>query len=86
MRNWPEIVVFIHHLQNAPIYAHIYITHTISTIMSFRGGRGGGRSGGFGGRGGGGRSFGGRGGRGGRGMRDEGPPDVVVGTSFFITS
>ena len=51
--------------------------------MSFRGGRGGGRSGGSGGRGGGGRSFGGRGGRGGRGMRDEGPPDVVVGTSFF---
>ena len=69
-------------------YTHIYITHKVllRTIMSFRGGRGGGRSGGFGGRGGGGRSFGGRGGRGGRGMRDEGPPDVVVGTSFFITS
>ena len=48
--------------------------------MSFRGGRAGGRS--FGGRGGG-RSPGGRfgrgGGRGGRGMRDEGPPDYVVG-------
>eukprot|EP00978_Attheya_sp_CCMP212_P012906 scaffold32195_cov41-Attheya_sp.AAC.3 len=42
-----------------------------------RGGRDGGRGGRGGGRGGG-RSFGGRGGRGG-GMRDEGPPDEVVG-------
>ena len=84
MRNWPEIVVFIHHLQTH-LHTHLRHSYYYRTIMSFRGGRGGGRSGGFGGRGGGGRSFGGRGGRGGRGMRDEGPPDVVVGTSFFIT-
>ena len=28
MQNWPEIVVFIHHLQ-IRTYTHIYITHTI---------------------------------------------------------